>query len=485
MANAFEVRVPDVMQAFLGFDQSYKDARANRLQDQQQQARAQAAQMIQSGVDPKQALGILLGAGDVQGAQAYGTITDHEAQRAYQDRALAATVEHNKALERQSGAQLSATLSHYRALEGQAAATLAETKAEHERQLGKPVPVETLGGTKFLVRGPNGAMSLVDPASLAGGGAPGPAPAASQIVAPAGGPAPAVAPGRDAAPAPLVAPAAVPNAPTVAPDLETIDEKTGKREGFLKSLPPDVQDYVKKVANYEIDPRTSSTKGGKREQLLSAVAKYDPTFNQQDYPILARNRQAFDTGKHGDTVRSLNVVTDHLATYRDLALALKNGDIQLFNTIAQKFAEATGSAAPTNLKMAGQIVGSELIKALGVAGAGTAEERAALGHNLSIAASPEQAIGTVDSVARPLLAGQLKGLRKQYTDTTRRSEEEFNKKLFPSTMKFMTEGEGGAGTATVRPPQPAIKYLQAHPEYKEAFDAKYGAGSAAKVLGGQ
>ena len=149
----------------------------------------------------------------------------------------------------------------------------------------------------------------------------------------------------------------------------------------------------------------------------------------------------FMSGPQGNTIRSLNVVTDHADTLRKLGEALKNGDTRVFNTVAQEWARQTGKPAPTNFDMAKQIVGAELIKALGVAGAGTAEERAQLGKSISLASSPAQITEAIDNVMRPLLGGQLRGLRQQFTTSTGLPEDRFNGMLFPGTRQFIEPKE--------------------------------------------
>jgi hypothetical protein len=183
---------------------------------------------------------------------------------------------------------------------------------------------------------------------------------------------------------------------------------------------------------------------------------------------LPKNWQAFKgeqtainrfMGVRGDTVRSLNVITDHAQTLGDLGAALKNGNIPLFNKIAQEWAQQTGNPVPTNFDMAKTIVGTELVKALGVAGAGTAEERAALGQSINRASSPEQISGILDTVVRPLLGGQLRGLQKQWNADTGLPESKFNDHLFPGTLKWL--GSTGqpptttGGTQAPPPPPPA------------------------------
>lgn len=147
--------------------------------------------------------------------------------------------------------------------------------------------------------------------------------------------------------------------------------------------------------------------------------------------------QRFRSGPQGNTIRSLNVVVDHLDSLKGLGDALKNGDVRLFNEVANQWATQTGKPAPGNFATAKDIVGAELIKAIGVAGAGTADERANLGRRMSEASSPAQLLGVINDVAAPLLAGQLGGLRQQWRPATGLPESKFDEMLYPRTREFL------------------------------------------------
>jgi hypothetical protein len=181
--------------------------------------------------------------------------------------------------------------------------------------------------------------------------------------------------------------------------------------------------------------------------------------------------QRFESGPQGNTIRSLGVVVDHLATLRHLATALDNGDIPMFNKLAQSWAEQTGSPIPTNFDEAKQIVGTEIIKALGVAGAGTQAERAEASESFARWRSPSQLLSGIDDVMRPLMLGQLKGLERQFTQSTGLPVENFYAELGPEAEKFLRP------TSKVEKPIPTqvdIDYAKAHPDVVDKFRAKFG-----------
>lgn len=337
----------------------------------------------------------------------------------------------------------------------------------------KPIPMESLSGTKFLVPHPGGSYTVLDPNSLPQQG--GPAPVGQPSLAPSG-PVASAAPGsfadRFAAAAPQsVAPSAAPAAP---PDLSAVDPQTGRRENYLKTLSPDAQQYIKKIADYQIDPRTSSVKGGMREKILSAVAQYDPSYDQNTFASRNKAIKDFSTGQQGNAIRSFDVATDHLDTLQKYAEALKSGDYPLINSIRNAWMAQTGSSLPTNVQAVAPIVGAEVSKAI-IGSNNALADREELRKPLNTANSPDQLAGAIQGY-KALMAGQLRGLKKQYEDTT--GKKDFNNRLRDNTRSVLMGGELPGNI-----PQPAIDFLRQNPQHAADFDAKYGQGASKAVLG--
>ncbi|CAB4172052.1 hypothetical protein UFOVP1349_49 [uncultured Caudovirales phage] len=78
MANQFDVQVPNVLQSLMAGEQSFKEARGNRMQNDQMAARQEAAQIMQGGGDPKSAIARLLGAGLVQDASTVANMGNNQ-----------------------------------------------------------------------------------------------------------------------------------------------------------------------------------------------------------------------------------------------------------------------------------------------------------------------------------------------------------------------------------------------------------------------
>jgi hypothetical protein len=97
---------------------------------------------------------------------------------------------------------------------------------------------------------------------------------------------------------------------------------------------------------------------------------------------------------------------------RKAAEGLQNGDTQLFNTWAQRYAQATGGAAPTDFDTMKVAVASELARTLTGKGA-TVQEIAQIENPLSIADSPEQFNQAFDDFDGQMQS-RLDSLQQQY-----------------------------------------------------------------------
>ncbi len=148
--------------------------------------------------------------------------------------------------------------------------------------------------------------------------------------------------------------------------------------------------------------------------------------------------QRFTSGPQGNTVRSFNVLVDHLDTLDQAAAALKNGDIRAFNSWKQNWAKATGNEAPTSFDGVKALVGDEIVKAV-VGSAGALADREEVKKDLDKASSPKQLADLVDKYKK-LALGQLHGLQKQYEAST--GLKNFNDMLLPGTLAALGGNRG-------------------------------------------
>lgn len=212
-----------------------------------------------------------------------------------------------------------------------------------------------------------------------------------------------------------------------------------KTKGFD---PENVDAVVDQIGKYDMAPLTGQALRTPWGQAVTAgLAKKYPGYDSKEF----KNRQSaigqFEYGKKGDTVRSLSVSLDHLDTLSEAGKALKNGNMQSFNKLANTLAEQTGSAVPTNFEAAKSIVADEVVKGILGSGGGVGDREKAQAIFDKVK-SPDQLAGAVTQVQK-LLRGQLNGLERQYKESTGRDD--FDRFLSPAARKL--EG-GGAGSGS-------------------------------------
>jgi hypothetical protein len=230
----------------------------------------------------------------------------------------------------------------------------------------------------------------------------------------------------------------------------------------LEQRNPELARTVKKVANYQASLTSLSQRGGLREKVLEHVARYNPEYDQTQYAAKSRAIGAFAAGPEGRAVRALNVSIDHLDTLKEAADALNNGNIPILNKAVNYFREKTGSPLTTNFDSIKQVVSAEIAKAV-VGGQTALHDRDDMAKRAANSQSPEQLTGIITQFHK-LMAGQMKGLRRAYTATTKLKN--FDDYLEPRTKKLMEESSHHVGDETdtgkqdgFKPPAGAVPRL--------------------------
>lgn len=208
------------------------------------------------------------------------------------------------------------------------------------------------------------------------------------------------------------------------------------------------------IANYELAAPTGfAASKPVAQKMLQRAKEINPNFDAKNYKVIQNLDDKFKSGKQGDQVRSVNAAMEHLDLYKQLAEAQNAKDIPMFNRIAAKFAQETGSAIPTNLNVAASIVGPEIAKVM-VPGGGGVHERDEYVKKFSVGNSPEQALGVADTYLG-LMAGQLRGFARQYSNVAGADPsvrmEKFRNFLSPEANELL-DRHGGVASSPIKAP---------------------------------
>jgi len=179
--------------------------------------------------------------------------------------------------------------------------------------------------------------------------------------------------------------------------------KTGKQPIISRGASPVAQmqnSYARAVMNY--GNALAASRGVSREELTD-IWQTAPRVGQ------------FILGQPGQQIVSLGTAMRHLETlkeYEDAWQKAKMGDTRPLNAIQAYIKTQWGSDAATNLNTVAHILGPEIIKAIGVAGAGTDRDREGAANQFTSSNSDEQVKGAIQATER-LLRGQLIGKENQ------------------------------------------------------------------------
>jgi hypothetical protein len=152
-------------------------------------------------------------------------------------------------------------------------------------------------------------------------------------------------------------------------------------------------------------------------------------------------------GKEGQALQAANTGLNHLDTVEQLAMAQKNGNTQLFNTIANRFAKETGLAAPTSLAAAITMVAPEVSKAV-IGAAGGQEERATFAKNFNGNGSPQQTLQGI-GVIKELMGGRLTEAQRTYERTV--GKKDFRETMLSPAAQRVLDKAHGVDSAGAKP----------------------------------
>lgn len=167
-----------------------------------------------------------------------------------------------------------------------------------------------------------------------------------------------------------------------------------------------------------------------------------------NYAAYSQGVKAFEAGgKLEPPTRSLSVVVDHLGTFQEAVDAMANGDLPLFNKIANSYGRETGLVANMKADAVRDVIVHEIEKAISNS-AGAVQDRESLRDSLKTSSSPTQLQSVVQGY-QELMGGQLSGLRSSYNrvqDLGGNKAPNFDTRfLSPRARQALERGDTSAG----------------------------------------
>ena len=210
--------------------------------------------------------------------------------------------------------------------------------------------------------------------------------------------------------------------------------KVNQQAQTLAAPPTDEEQILaKKVSEGDAPFPSLSSRNPMTARIAAQALQMNPSLTAETYPTRQAAYKAFGTGKQGDTVRSFNVAYAHMDTVEQATAALNNGDLRGFNSLTNLMRKETGQPEATNLDTALQMVKGELVKAVVGSQAALEDRTRALGQ-ISADSGPDAIKGSLSTV-RQLILGQVRGLQRQYENTTNKYD--FATMLSPSVASAL------------------------------------------------
>ena len=196
---------------------------------------------------------------------------------------------------------------------------------------------------------------------------------------------------------------------------------------FLSTLSPDVQNLVKGIANYTINPSSIPTRqyrgmgGLTQQQVLALVSQFDPTYDQKEYQSRQKFLNNWQAGGQNSVIQAANTATQHLAELKNYADKLGNRNVPVFgkayNSARQWLNEQSGDPNIMQFKQTEYALAGELAKiyknGIGSSAAPTDEEIADQLSIMSSGLSSDQLNGLIENGVK-LMTDRLNSAVENY-----------------------------------------------------------------------
>jgi hypothetical protein len=163
----------------------------------------------------------------------------------------------------------------------------------------------------------------------------------------------------------------------------------------LEQVPAGIRPLVQAVGEYRRQPVGGfATKDPMWKQVVAYAYQVYPNLDEKEWNARSKLMQSFTSGKDAAQIQATNTLANHLDALAQAATALKNGDIQILNKIANEIGVQVGKTPATTLKTIVHRVGPEVTQAYVGTGGEFAERKANEG-DFSESMSPDQILNNV------------------------------------------------------------------------------------------
>jgi len=225
------------------------------------------------------------------------------------------------------------------------------------------------------------------------------------------------------------------------------------------------------IANYQVpapSPRTLASPAG--QQLFKQILAENPNYDGTRFPERNKITQDFSaSGASGKAMTSADTALAHLGTLSQAGAAMRNGNLQLLNSLANSVGAQVGQSPQVTYEAILQTVSPEISKAV-IGGPGGETERAKMAAGYGSKLSDSQREGAIGATVQ-LLGARVHKMGQAYESDMGKP---LARKLSPESQATLDRyAPKGSGGATVRytsggksyniPASQEAEFLKDHP----------------------